>query len=57
MVGRVFTLFLGHDNRASLSTHDDFVFGFFEVGHFDQARRTTGCKKRSFVDQVSEIGA
>src|SRR5690606_6861894 len=37
VVGRIAALFFGHDERAALGTHDDLVFRFFEVVHFNRA--------------------
>ena len=53
----VAALFLGHDHALALWTHEDFVFGFFEVLHFDHAGIAARGHQRSFVAQVGQISA
>src|SRR5690606_10224028 len=55
VIGRVATLFFGHDERTALGTHDDFVFGVFKVVHVDRARIATGGEQGGLVDQVGQI--
>ena len=57
VVGRVFALRLGHDHALALRAHEDFVFGFFEVLHFDGARVAARSHQSGFVAQVGQVGA
>ena len=55
VIGRVATLFFGHDHAFTLRSHQDFVFGFFEVDHLHHAGVATGCHQGRFVAQVGKI--
>ena len=57
MVGRVTTLFFGHDDRTTLGPHQNLVLGLLKVFHIHQTAITTRCEEGCFVDQVGKIGA
>src|SRR3546814_732206 len=57
VVCRIATLFFGHDDRAALGAHDDFVFGLFKVAHVDCAAIASSSEQSGLVDQVGQVSA
>src|SRR3546814_4372836 len=57
VVCRIATLFFGHDDRAALGAHDDFVFGLFKVAHVDRAAIASRSEQSGLVDQVGQVSA
>ena len=57
MVSRVAALPFGHHHALALRTHQNFVFGLFEILHFHQTRIAPGGHQSSFVAQIGQVGA
>jgi len=57
MIGGQQFVFFGHDHGMPLCAHQDFVLGFFKVGHADFQLVGAGGKQRCFIDNIGKIGA
>ena len=55
VVRRIAALALRHDHALALGAHQDFVFRFFEILHFHQARVAPRSHQSGFVAQICQI--
>ena len=55
VISRVAALFFRHHHAFALGAHQDFVFGFFKVLHFNRTRIAARCHQCGFIAQVCQV--